>query len=384
MTLLAGAQSVPGNAFMNAVGLTPSFTNSALLTNTGHKIAWVGRMCNKDRSSKQIRFVEFRWGSAITSIVLTTLQVSIQGVSNSAGPPFQPDGVISGATNNALAAIAAATPSASAWFTSTNFTEDSTSIAHGQLMAVVLEYTNFVATDSIGISGLTFQSSGGTPYNQGGMVAFNTGAWVINTGYVMNIVLGFTDGTYGTLMGAYPASATSTTAINNTSGNRQVGLEITPTVAFSIDGVDYALQMAPNAEMDINFYTGTSLTETVAGIGVSSPSVDLNSINASNSAKWSPQVLSQSRDLAAATTYRLMLKPTTANNITLYDISVNTAAHRQCYPMGADVQYVVADSTPTFTGTSTKLPLMLPGICGWGSGGGGVVKFAGDGGGFVG
>jgi len=376
--LVTGAQS-PEVLFPIASNGAPAFGNTAAMTAAGHKTAWVGRMCNKDRAAKQIRFVEVRTGATITKAGGSTVQFSIQGVNAAGGPPYQPDGTVSGATNNCKETEAnASIPAVSTWWTTGNFTEDSSSIAHGQLVAVVAEYATFGGADSIQFSGVTVPLNV-SPFLQGAGTSVLTASWTLDASRIAVIVLGFSDGTYGTLRGAIPASSLTTTVINTGSAAKQVGMEITPSVAMGIDVFTPLLQMAANSEADINFYTGTTLTEKVAGIA-GGTTVDLNTISASATVRWMPEVLSQSYTLTAGTTYRLMVKPTTANNLTFYDMTLANAAHRQCLPFGTDVQYVTADTTPTFTGTNTRYPLIIPGISSWDDG----LSAAGSGGRFIG
>jgi len=123
--------------------MTPGFSSTLVIDATGEQAAQLGQVWFPARTgSKTINKVHFRFG-AVTKAGGSGLQVSLQDVSLTAGPPAQPDGVV-----DQYRAIAngEATFAANTWYTSGLLTSDGTdtgtkrTVNFGDLVACVLEY----------------------------------------------------------------------------------------------------------------------------------------------------------------------------------------------------------------------------------------------------
>ena len=123
------------------------------------------------------------------------------------------------------------------------------------------------------------------------------------------------------------------------------------------------MMMLPSASTDgqWNFYTGATVTESVSFTRYQVQGT---------TARLAVVTFANVYTLTAGTTYRFMVQPTTATNITVHFNELNAALDRDTTPLGTSASYVVADATPTFTPTTTRMPLTVPTIVGWDNGAG--------------
>lgn len=322
----------------------PTFTTGLLIDATGEKIAFMGRVWNKDRATKSISRVGFMFG-AVTKAGGSGLTISLQDVSVAAGPPGRPDET---PDQTVAVANADATFATNTWHRSGALSANR-SVAYGELLAVVIEYdgTGRLGADSVIVNSL---SPAGNPELDmlAGSALKTGGTWATGTG-IGNLILEFDDGTFGTFVGAFPTNGITATAYNTGSAADEIALEFTVPGPVKVDGAWVATLMAANANVDVVLYEDTTTLVTV--------STDLRTIIQAAAPRrlrlpFAEQLLTPGH------TYRLSLKPTTGNSVTAYDLGVASADHLQAWPLGTAAYYTSRADAGTWTPNTAKRPMM--------------------------
>lgn len=322
----------------------PAFDSATLLIDaTGEKIALMGRVWNKDRATKNITRVGFRFG-AITKAGGSGLTVSLQDVSLTTSP-LQPDEV-----QDQTVAIANGDAgfASSVWYR-TGALSAARPVAFGELLAVVIEYDGGgrLGADSVTVSGFTTAATS-LRNNVGSPVLKTAGTWVAQN-QIQNIVLEFDDGTFGTLLDAYPGLTISTTAYNTGSAADEFALEFTVPAPMKVDGAWAEILWAASASVDLVLYDGTTPLVTV--------STDFHTLAVTGSTRLL-RVPFPEQTLVPGTTYRLSVKPTTANNVTIYDFTMSDANHLQAWPLGTAAYLATRVDAGAWTPLTTRRPMM--------------------------
>lgn len=300
-------------------GLTvaPSAT-TATIDATGEKLAFIGRVWNKDGTTKSIEKVGFRFG-AVTKAGGSALTVSLQDVDLTTGPVVQPDGTPdqSVAIANANAAFLANT------FILTGSLSANRSVAFGEMLAVVVEFDGAgrLGADTVGIIAGLAGAAGSVGHQTTSLL---TASWA-QQNVLPGILLGFSDGTYGGFDGGFPSSNTSNSTLNSGSGTDEIGLYFTLPYNCKIDAA-YMITgyNSSSANADIVLYNA-------AGAAVATVSQDGNAVGATSTPR--PQVVTFPEvQYTANEAWRLAFKPTTANNVTLTRQFMPVAAYFQAFP----------------------------------------------------
>lgn len=289
-----------------------AFTSS-VIDATGEKFAWIGRVWNPDRTTKSIRKVGFRFGT-VTKSGGSGLTVSLQNVDTANGPPYQPDG-----TQDQTVAIANGDAgfASNTWYQTAALSADR-SVAFGELIAVVIEYDG---SGRLGSDTVSLNNIATSPVQQTLGGSLLTASWAA-VAIAPNVILEFSDGTFGTLEGGYPASAITATAFNSGSTPDERALEFTFPVAVKADGAWINVSVAGGtSDFDVVIYEGTTAHRTV--------SIDANTVRVASGGIVFVTFaeITFSKDV----TYKLALKPTTANNVSAYYIDVANADHKQAF-----------------------------------------------------
>lgn len=328
--------------------ITPvaTFNASLLIDATGEKAAMIGRVWNKDRTSKAITKVGFRFG-VIVKAGGSGLTVSLQNVDLANGPPFQPDG-----TQDQTVAIANGDAgfASNVWMQTAALSANRT-VSFGELLAVVIEYdgNGRLGADSVQIS--THNAVGNTHNGLvSGGVLNTAGAWALQA-LISNVILEFSDGTFGTLDYSVPASALATPAFNTGTNPDERALEFSLSFPCKVDGFWLFAQVASGADLDVVLYDGTTPMDTV--------SFDSNAFGQVTVGRVVWGTFASEQTLAPNHVYRLAVKPTTANSVTLYEFDVSSANHFQAHPGGTSfVHNTRNDAGAWGTATTTKRPFM--------------------------
>ena len=363
-------QTIPGEGLW--IPEPPRFVfnfgfSNMLIDATGEKVAFIGRVWNKDRGSKDITKVGFRFGTVVKAGG-SALIVSLQNVSLTTAV-IQPD-----ETQDQTVAIANANASfASNTWIQTGALSANRTVTFGELLAVVVEFDGGgrLGSDTVNISGLAGVETGTSHAST--MSHKTGGAWAIST-LTNNIILEFTDGTFGTLDKGYPASAVTTTAFNSdTAGADEYAMEFTLPFPVKVDGAYIYLSITgTSSDFDVVLYDGT--TAMTGG----TVSIDAHSVINTGNQRILFVPFTAEISLTANTTYRLALKPTTANSVTLLQVDVSANGHFQAWAGGTawnTTSRVDAGSWAAVTATRRPLMGIRVSACDDGVGGGGTSAY---------
>jgi hypothetical protein len=346
----------PGVAWPPATGVT-------LLDALNEKLVAFGRVTWDDGGTHDIDDIGFLT-TTVTPGSGSTFEVSTRAVDLTAGPAPRDDGVVIQSYSSGTM------PTANAW-NKVALASPHTAVAHGALLAVCFELTGFGSETAINISRFT-NMDGRQSLNADGMSSFLASTWA-NVFGVANVALFSDDGAIGTL-GPYwlTSSATLQEAWNSGTNPDERGNEFTVDAPIQIDHL-WAL-LGPSggasADFDLVLYEGTTAVRTVSFDANASPTATRCYV----SGPIAPLTL------AVGTTYRLVVKPTTANNVDLVVFTYAEAAMRKAF-CGTNAAYVTRNDGGAFAAaTTTKAAAVGVIISGVddasGGGGGGGAPFS--------
>jgi hypothetical protein len=324
----------------NNIQALPSFS-TATIDATGEQVAFVGPVWFKERTgTKDIRKVGFRFGT-VTKAGGSGLTVSLQTVSATA---LQPDG-----TPDETVAIATGDAGfvTNAWYQTGNLSADRT-VAYGEMLAVVIEYdgSGRLGADTVGILGLAAEVAG--PFHKSSTVLF-TASWA-TTFLIPNVILEFSDGTFGTLAGGFPCSAVGTLTYNSGSTPDENALKINtpfPWKADSFGGIFGAMNVGDSETV---LYEGTSAMS------------NATRANDKDHMLGSSRFLYDTFDAevgpcAINTDYYLSIKPG-ASNVVLNYFDVAAAGHLQAHGGGEGLCLASRTNAGAWSTTTTRRPFL--------------------------
>jgi hypothetical protein len=309
-------QSVGGVYMPAPVSAIPSLTASTLTAGT-HQFAWCGRVWNKDKASKDIRTVGFLPGTVTTGS--STLRLSLQDLD--AANQARPDGGVDQNVTFADTAITSDT-----FYTSGNLSADRT-VAFGEKLAVVLDYSSY-GSGSIGVQNPALGALLGGTWS-----TLFTASWSIQT-MIPSVVLGFSDGTFGSLGYPgrnWPMSALGTVAPGSGSTPDEYALRFTVPFACKVTGGWFTVSPGgAGRNFTISLYEGTSL--------LGSEAFDAEQVAAATNrcveANFGAEIT-----LTPSTVYYLAIKPSTASANTYHYFDVASANHLQAHAGGTEWYY---------------------------------------------
>lgn len=336
--------------------------NSALIDATGEKVAMMGRVFWQGRSgTKDIRKVGFRFGT-VTKTGGSGLTVSLQDVDAANGPPMQPDG-----TPDETVAVANSDSdfATNTWYQTGNLSADRT-VAFGELLAVVVEYdgSGRQGSDAVNITSLA-QTSG--PYIESG-VSLYTSSWA-QVGFGAPLILEFSDGTFGTLEGAFPVSTWNTPAFHVNSNPDEYGNQFVLPFACKVDGAWAQINIAgASADFEVILYENTTPLVTLT--------VDANMIPGTGVTRYAYFQFPLEVELEAGTPYIIALRPTTTGNMTVSTFNVNANGHFQAHDLGDTCYLVTRTNQGAWSESNTRRLLAGIRISSLDDGAGGGSSFA--------
>ena len=353
----------------------PSFGTSAVMDASAEKVAIVGCVYHPTikTGTINIRKVHFRVG-ALTFNVASTIRCSLQNVSATAGPPYQPDGV----QDQTYDFASGAGLTANAWNSTGNLSADravdlaavNLGDANSRWLAIVFEYAAFTAADSFVLSCLATSSGNAAPEQLiGGSTLLNVASWAVVNSQCSIVALECDDGSFAFLDGARPVSAISTASVGNAAAIRAAGLKFKFPMEVKIDGIGLALTVQNGADGTLVLYDSDGTT-VLASVAVDN---DATFSTATRIAMARiPQVT-----LAANTFYRLAFVATVATTTVLPYANANSAALMDGFVGGQNFHWTQRDSGGVWTDTTTQRPLSMLRISsihdGSGGGGGGLA-----------
>jgi len=306
------------NADFFKIAYNPAFT-PALMDATGEKITQSGQVIWEDEGTHDIESVSFKTGT-IVATSNSVLEMSLQNVSLTSGPPQQPDEV-----QDQVSTFNINTLTSDTWTTKT--LSSNRTVAHGELMAVVWDFNagGRLGSDVLRISSLGVSSNPG--YNLVTQKAASYSA----ISSVSNIIFTASDGTLGSLAYGFNCNSVTTIPFNvDTLVNDEIATGVKYGCGVKLSGVQVFINIAAGANFDIILYNGTTALSTV--------SVDANNYRGTGNPYLVIALFSSLQELAADTLYRIAVKPTTTNNVTLnaYDV---TQAGELDFMLGEDFHY---------------------------------------------
>lgn len=301
------------------ISLPPAFSNALLIDATGEKIAMSGCVWFPGRSgTKNISRIHVLPGTVV-SAGGSGVTFSLQDPDTTAGPPTRPDG----AQDQTVAALLSSMTT-DTWFRSNTLSATRT-VSCGDKLSVVVEYdgSGRLGADSLILKGLTANNSGHAHRCHASLF---TTSWAVQPA-IPNVLLEFDDGTFGTLIGAFPCSDTGTIAFNSGSTPDENALQFQYPFPCKVDGGEVIILGSGTADFDVVLYDSDGTT-VLASTSVSGRHL------ANTAGRRLPFDFSAEVTLLANTTYYLAVKPTTANNVTVYYFDVNANGHLSAHFLG--------------------------------------------------
>jgi hypothetical protein len=331
---LAATAKIVGEGWQipRTLGDSPPTYGSGLLDANGEKVAFIGRVFNKDGASKSINKVGIRWGT-VTKGGSTDMQVSLQNL-DAATPDA--DGM---ADQSAL--FGNGNIVANTWTVAT--LGSSRSVTYGEELAVVVEYSTFNASDAIRVGLLgnfVASDSFGTTY-----VRILSGAWSTINGYPL-VILGFDDGTWGTLKGGVAWSAINTHTYNvdsATADEHMLSFQFPHPMTCGGAWV----QVDGDGDFDLVVYDSGG-----NAVANASASIDKDHRDSVTSRYYTP-TFSTHVNFSANTQYYLSVKPTTTTSLTTYSVDVADAGYWQAHGGGASLAYATRINGGAITAITT-------------------------------
>lgn len=335
-----------------------------LIDATGEKVGIMGPVWfPAGTGTKDIRRVCFRFGS-VTKAGGSGLTISLQNPSTASGPPSQPD-----ETQDETVAVANGDASfaSNTWYRSGTLSADRT-VSCGDDLAIVIEYDG---SGRLGSDAVNINTHGVALYQLNTAPVLKTGgAWAISTAAMVQCVLEFSDGTFGTIGGALPMKTLTGVTFNSGSGADELALPIYNAFKCKVNAIQFPVVFA-NSSSDCEFilYEGTTALQTVT--------IDANRVGAAAATRL-VEASFPATELAASTQYYAAIRPTSANNISAYHIDVDDANHLSVWPGGVNYTYTTrVDSGSWAAHTTTRRLLGSVRLCaiddGAGGGGGGTT-----------
>ncbi len=240
---------------------------------------------------------------------------------------------------------------AAGWATPGLMTSDGTdtgtkrSVTVGDYLAVVIENNSFTAGDSFQVSALNMSSvAQQLTRAQHYCTSRNSGGTWTDNALVPCMALKYSDGTYAFVAPMwYPISALTTATFNNGSSPDERGLVFSVPVSMELTGA--WMLGGVGAAGDLVLYdSGGNAIATV-------------SFQTQNSGQGYLIPLPPTT-LVANSTYRLVLKPTSGSNVTLYDFTVPGNSYLAAVEGGINWYYTQRTDAGAWTDTNTRRPWM--------------------------
>jgi hypothetical protein len=326
---------------LTSTAVAASATAVALTAGT-HYFAWGGNVWTPDKETKTIDFVEFLPGTITPNS--STMRLSLQNPD--LANVFRPDGTADQSVTFADTAVTSST-----WFSTEASGTLGRSVAYGEKIFVVLDYgaagAGFGAGTSFAVSpgqtNTTSPGSCGTVSDTGSIAVGNA---------LPNIILGFSDGTFGTVGPpgrAHPYSGLTTVSTFNTGSTPdEVALRFTVPYACKVSGGFFvAATNGGGRNFDIILYEGTT--------PLASEVFD-SETQTSTTGRYHEANFGEEVELTPNTEYFFALKPTTASNVSHYYFTVADTNHFQAHAGGVEFYYADRSDAGAWNPIDTRRP----------------------------
>ena len=339
----AANQNIKGNFQIPVYNQIVSGTSgqTLLIDAAAEKVAFVMQASE----TKSISKVGFRTGTVTTG---ATLDVRVETVSATDG---NPTGTLWATTTNASQVVADANDST--WFTVTLTSNASLTVE--DIFAVV------IVNPSVSPGNMQIQSRMWSddiadlnfPY-----IAWFTASWLQSSVSNPNVYVEYSDGTVGSL-GVCPSSAVTQTSFNNASSADEIGNIFQFPFPVIITVIVIMMCPSANSTFDIVLYDsdGTTALQTV--------SIDPDQLVSNGTGRVFHYFRFANQALLINTNYRIVMKPTSANNLDIWDFTVNAALTMDAYDLGQNMYLTSRADAGSWTNTTTRrmgMALLLQGF----------------------
>jgi len=289
---------------------------------------------------------EFLLGT-VTQAPVNGLRCSFQDVSLTTGDPDaavdQFRTVTAGLTSNT-------------WVSPGLITSDGTdsgtkrSVTRGDLMCAVIEYASFSASDSLNINVLNINGGCGLMFRS--YVDHFTAAWAKNASVGGNIALKYNDGSYGYVPTYTAASAINTHTYDSATATSERALYFKFPIRVKVGGAWLRVGgVSTGSDFQVILYDSDGTTS-LATVSVDGNAHAAMTVDRTCFVQFPTEVT-----LLGDTFYRLSIKPTTANDIRVYDLQVSTAGIMDAHEGGQSF-YASEKVSGTWQETTTRRPFM--------------------------
>lgn len=322
---------LPGGLSSGQISISTSTMNAS-----GDRVAFIVT-CPK--AGTLDRF-EFRTG-LVTNNPDNGIRLSFQTVNPANGDP---DG-----TQSQFRDITG-TLAASTWQVPGLMTSDGTdtgtkrTVAAGELLACVIDFVSFVASDSFQVQylGYSIALSGLNSYVDDG----SSGAYVKDSSSKGMLALRYNDGTYAEFSyGAWPIMTSTSTAFN--SGSTPDERAIRCQVPFSMRALGVWIMVDVDNPCDIVVYdAGGGVVDTI--------SLDPDIRATTTGGPYFCYFPNGPVTLTANSTYRISVKPTTGSNVTVFVYTVNSNGLLAAWPPGIEWYLSTRTDAGAWSDTTTS------------------------------
>lgn len=343
---------------------------------TGH--VWLeGQSGSKTISAAGAGSIWWMPGATITfANAATNLRVGIQDTSTS-GVPSRGDG-----TFDVYADLVGGTDTITALtYRDTTMTSGTKTIAHGDLVTIALTMTARGGTDSVLVRSMANSgASVGIVEHRPGITLVTSGPTYTGQNSIPNIVIEFDDGTLGFIVDSHVTSTgalSTATAFNSGSTPDEHCNIIRPAGPVKVDML-WAILNISSSSADFEMILYSDPLGTPSAIANGTVTVDANQLQATGAIRMARFGLPANISLAANTDYAVAIRPTTANNVSVYHYDVAATTHWKAHSMGANCyKGTRTNQTGAFSTTTTSrlyAGVRVTGIADDASTGGGMIQ----------
>lgn len=378
LTAIPGGLLFPFVPWMETISLTGA--TDATLNAATDKLAMIGYAYIDGRATSKTMgggssAISFRTGTSTFADGSTNIDIGIQDVATSAGPPGQPDGTFD--CFSSFVGSGGGIASASWNNCAIGSANGTKTVSHGQLIAVVFDMTAVGGSDSVIIQTADTNASVRTPFTNN----FDAGAWGSSAEGLANVLLTFSDGTLGTLDGAtFITSMTSETFASTTNPDERGNIFQVPWDC-QVDAI-VANMGITDASSDFSAILYSAPGTTPVAEKTIAVTADSGMVTGANEGLHTflfdaPVTLSKNTDYVAA------ILATGSSNVRLMTGTLADAAYRALLPGSTNCNKAVRnDGSGAFTETTTvfyPIGVRISSLHDTGSTGGGI-RLAGHGG----
>jgi hypothetical protein len=261
-------------------------------------------------------------------------------------------------------------------------------ISHGQLVTFALTMTARGGADSVPVRNCA-NSGASTAITQlrPGVTRVTSGPTYTGQNSVPNFVIEFDDGTYGFMVGAFVSStgALSTATAFNSGSTPDEHCNIFQVPGpVKVDMLWAVMNISGSSSSDYEMILYRDPLGTPVEIANGKVIIDASQTQGTAAIRLIQAGLTADISLSANTDYAIAIRPTTANNVSVYHFDVSAAGHWKAHSMGANCyKGTRSNQTGAFSATTTSRLYAGVRVCGIADdagGGGGGMRMAGHGG----